>query len=632
MLDSTATTARRGRRWTRRDVLLSLGLVRVGTSLAARRRAASWLVWAGSVYVVFLACRWLFDGATRTFFIGGDLIRFWDNRSLSQALSHSWHAVLRPGSDAPLADLVYFVDRLIGGNDPYRFHLVLLGLHVLNAAAVFRLVRALRPRATWVSLAAATAFLVAPTNARTLNWAVLVPLLVGTLLLLTAVRRAVLWGVGGNRRDLGAAYALSALAALAGQSFLLAPLLVAVTLMSVGSLEDHDELPRDLRPRLLAAVPAVVLSAVVSAWFWSSRGASDGHRTVYNAATLSHNLVVYTDLWLQGWGLHVSDTVADMAGRACFAVALLAGYLLLSQAGRRLVYWIAWFPLLLVPLLFTTNDQHYYDTYPAQIGLAVAIVLALERTAQQVVVSRGGWRRWFVRALAAALFVLAGTQTYALASDANTNAEVTARSSRLLPWWQSLERAVPHPAFGTELVMLEGRNYFDIGEELSSDPGPGVNFLYDRPDLLASFPRNATGGLTELDRSDHPREVFLSSFFRNEGFVHEMTVDTSGAITLAPGWRDLLATSRRGVMLVNDEELVTVVITPQASPRPRQVKVTLVCAVPPPRPIAELVSRPVRSDGRLLLRVFQIPRQCGGVLTAEVRGAARSDVKILGRR
>src|SRR5262249_51506721 len=97
----------------------------------------------------------------------------------------------------PLIFVSYLIDRGLGGETPFWFHLSVIAFHALNCLLVFRLAAHLFPHDLAVAATSAVLFAVFPTHVESVAWmAGRSDVIVCTLLLLTvllALRREAMW-------------------------------------------------------------------------------------------------------------------------------------------------------------------------------------------------------------------------------------------------------------------------------------------------------------------------------------------------------------------------------------------------------------------------------------------------------
>lgn len=582
-----------------------------------------------------LAVRWVFSAAFHTFFIEDDFVQFWRNRTPSAALSNVIGTLLDPtATGKPLAYLYYFADQAISGADPTLYHAVLFVTHALNGVLLAVLLRFLYGHLLLPTVAA-TLFVLHPMNATTLSWSVLIPDLVGGALALGGLLAAAKWLTQRTIWRVATACLLSLGAALSKEAYLPVPL-VAGTLILAGPLIAPRLAGTTLAPireRLIAGAPLVAITVVLGVRILAV-GTTDipGYSVDYSLPRLASNLVLYFGYWTQGFTFLPSHT-ADRIAPLILAVGVATvGFLALRRATIHLAFWLAVFPVMLVPVLFLSEHQEPYYIYFAQIGLVVptAFLMIKVFSAAKLSSFRPVARAAQLLALGLIFVALVIGARY-VAADLTAGHWVSKRASVIEPWWEGLRAAVPHPLPTATLVFLGSKNWFDAGHEFySTGSGTGMNFLYQEPGLETSWPAELNGQLLTVPMSDTRQyEVFVTNFWQHEGFVRYLTV-SEGEISMHLGVADVLSNERGTGSIAGRSEEMLLIGTLLESPH-AGAEVHLICQSAPVDSF-RLEPSAARADRILAVALWQVPPACGPDLTMMVESPELTRWFVLGRR
>jgi len=334
----------------------------------------------------------------------------------------------------PLIFVSYLIDRGLGGETPFWFHLSVIAFHALNCLLVFRLAAHLFPHDLAVAATSAVLFAVFPTHVESVAWmAGRSDVIVCTLLLLTvllALRREAMWSAWLG----GVTYLLALLAKEVAISGLLA--VPALDWLSAGRLYWRRYVPLVLASIAYFALRQQNLGALVG-------GAPLPVAPTQLALDLLGGIGFYLLRSLVPLGLCAYvPTVPDGAIYLAAGVLVpLAAAALLYDAPpamrRRLAFLLLWFALTLAPS-FTVivrrsgsapvADRYLYVPSVASCMLLAWAILSLARRA-----------RWPERWTLGAVAVLAAV----LGIDAATYARVWADN---FTFWSDVAGKAPHSA------------------------------------------------------------------------------------------------------------------------------------------------------------------------------------------
>jgi tetratricopeptide (TPR) repeat protein len=417
------------------------------------RRTLLCLLIAASTAVAFAEVRSLgfleFDDdlyVTRNAHVQGGLSASGIRWALTATRANNWH---------PVTWLSHMLDCQLFGLDPAWHHATSLGLHILNALALFLLLQHLTG-AAWPSVFVAALFALHPLHVESVAWVSERKDLLSTLFGLLSLAAYAAWAQRGSRRGYALALGLFALSLMAKPMLVTLPvLMLLLDYWPLGRVAGRER----LRRLLVEKLPFFVMSGLSSALTYAVQisGGSGYGGDALSPALRSANAVVSYARYL-GKTFWPADLAAlyphpfvwpsaVVAGAAALVLGISA--LALWQARRRpylLVGWL-WYVVALLPVigLVQVGRQAMADryTYVPLVGIFVALAWLAAEAAE----------RW--RALRPAL--ASGAVLVLLASGFATRAQVRHWENTLTLWGHALEvtsrNAFAHSQYGAGLAV-----------------------------------------------------------------------------------------------------------------------------------------------------------------------------------